>query len=158
MVHLRCTLLLFVVSTFIAGCQGQVHPAQPSTTPTPLNVAALCESIRNIEVLPLKDEPVSDPAYNALVSAGEAAIPCLIRKITDETLMKDPRSAPKVGSVAVGDTASLSSSTSRRSIRAVFSNCYRPTCGEPMRVNKAFTVTSAVSMKTTIAGNYRMLP
>ena len=59
----------------------------------------------DIEVLPLKDEPVPDPAYNALISAGEDAIPCLIRKITDETVMKDPRSAPKVGNVLVGDTA-----------------------------------------------------
>ena len=53
----------------------------------------------------MKDEAVPDPAYNALISAGEEAIPCLIRKITDETRMKDPRQAPTVRFVLVGDTA-----------------------------------------------------
>lgn len=69
------------------------------------SIASPCESIKDIEVLPFKDEPVPDPAYNTLVAAGDTAIPCLIRKITDETVMKDPRQAPKVGNVAVGDTA-----------------------------------------------------
>jgi hypothetical protein len=68
-------------------------------------VAALCESIKDIEILPMKDEPVPDPVYNALISAGEDAIPCLIRKITDKTTMKDPRQAPTVRHVLVGDTA-----------------------------------------------------
>lgn len=31
-----------------------------------------------------------DPVYNALMSAGEKAIPCLIRKIIDTTPMRDP--------------------------------------------------------------------
>lgn len=73
--------------------------------PPTRNVASLCEFIKDIEMLPHKDEPVADPAYNALISAGEEAIPCLIQKIRDETPMKDPRSAPKVGNVAIGDTA-----------------------------------------------------
>lgn len=73
--------------------------------PPTRNVDSLCESLKDIEMLPHKDEPVADAAYNALLSAGEEAIPCLIQKITDETMMKDPRSAPKVGNVAVGDTA-----------------------------------------------------
>jgi hypothetical protein len=63
------------------------------------------EAIKDIRMLPMKDEAVPDAAYNALVAAGEDAIPCLIQKITDETRMKDPRPAPKVESVAVGDTA-----------------------------------------------------
>ena len=73
--------------------------------PPTRNVDLLCESLKDIEMLPHKDEPVADPAYNTLISAGEDALPCLIQKITDETMMKDPRSAPKVGNVAVGDTA-----------------------------------------------------
>ena len=100
------------VLTFFIACHSQVRPevfqpenAAPASTPVPRDVASLCESIKDIEVLPHKGEPVHDPAYNALVSAGEQAIPCLIRKITDETVMKDPRSAPKVGNVLVGDTA-----------------------------------------------------
>ena len=90
-------LLLFVLaaSFLLVGCDA----------PSSRNVASLCESVKDIEILPMKDEPVADPAYNALISAGEDAIPCLIQKITDETVMKDPRPAPKVGNVAVGDTA-----------------------------------------------------
>ena len=97
---------------FFAACHSQVHsevrPRQleaPSPSPSPRDVASLCESIKDIEVLPVKYEPVPDPAYNALISAGEDAIPCLIRKLSDTTRMKDPRSEPKVESVAVGDTA-----------------------------------------------------
>lgn len=101
--------LLLVLATFLVGCRGQVRPeappAEPKATPVSNDVATLCESLRTIEVLPIKDEPVRDPVYNALISAGEKAIPCLIKKITDQTPMKDPRSAPKVGFVSVGDTA-----------------------------------------------------
>src|SRR5688572_22902034 len=82
------------VLTFFVACHSQVHsevrPPQkdaPAARPAAGNVAALCESIKEIEILPMKGEPVPDPAYNALVSAGDDAIPCLIRKITDETKM-----------------------------------------------------------------------
>ena len=100
------------VLVFLIACHSQVHseirpPGKeaPAATPAPRDVASLCESIKDIEVLPHKGEPVPDPAYNALVSVGDQAIPCLIRKITDEMVMNDPRSAPKVGNVLVGDTA-----------------------------------------------------
>jgi len=98
--------------TFIVACTSQVHsevrrPQLEAASPAPStgDAAQLCESIKDIEILPFKDRPVADPAYNALAAAGDDAIPCLIRKITDETMMKDPRQAPKVGNVAVGDTA-----------------------------------------------------
>ena len=100
-----------VLALFVA-CYSQVRsevpPPQkeaPAAKPAPRNVAVLCESIKEIEILPMKGEAVPDPAYNALVSSGDDAIPCLIRKITDETKMADPRQAPKVGFVFVGDTA-----------------------------------------------------
>ncbi|HEU4433565.1 MAG TPA: hypothetical protein VFR51_09225 [Pyrinomonadaceae bacterium] len=95
----------------IVACHSQVHAEfrptqQQSPSPSPQDVASLCDSIKDIEELPFKDDrPVADPAYNALAAVGEDAIPCLIRKITDETVMKDPRQAPKVGNLAVGDTA-----------------------------------------------------
>jgi hypothetical protein len=83
-----------------------VRPTQQeASSPSPLDVAALCESVKDIKILPMKDEAVPDPAYNALISAGEDGIPCLIKKITDETVMKDPRQAPTVRQVLVGDTA-----------------------------------------------------
>lgn len=98
------------VSIFVVACHLQVHsegrPTQQVTPkPSPRDVASLCEAIKDIEILPMKDEVVPDPAYNALVTAGEDAIPCLIRKISDETVMKDPRQAPTVRKVLVGDTA-----------------------------------------------------
>jgi hypothetical protein len=76
-----------------------------SASPAPRDVTQLCEDLKKIEVTSFKGEPVNDPAYNALVSAGEEAIPCLIKKISDETRMKDPRQVPNYGTVAVGDTA-----------------------------------------------------
>lgn len=104
-------LVTLPVLTLIVACHSQVRselrpPEKPVASPSPRDVASLCESIKEIEILPIKDEVVvPDPAYNALVSAGEDAIPCLIKKITDETKMSDPRQAPKVGFLFVGDTA-----------------------------------------------------
>lgn len=98
------------VLAFILACHTQVNSEKPSlqqkaSSTSPRDAASLCDSIKEIGVLPIKDEAVPDPAYNALASAGEYAIPCLIHKITDKTKMKDPRKAPTVGMVAVGDTA-----------------------------------------------------
>jgi hypothetical protein len=108
----RAIALLLVVPALalIVACHTQVYSERRSTpqespSPSPADVAKLCESIKDIEILPFKDRPVADPAYNALAAAGEDAIPCLIKKITDETVMKDPRPVPKAGNVAVGDTA-----------------------------------------------------
>ena len=102
--------LVFAALTLIVACHSQIHSeARPrlETKPSasPADVAKLCEDLKSIEVLPFKEEAVPDPAYNALLAAGEDAIPCLIKKITDETVMKDPRPVPKAGNVAVGDTA-----------------------------------------------------
>lgn len=120
---MKQTLALCVISAvlaFVVACHSQAHsearlaqpqetskarPVQPQETSKPQDVTVLCEQIKNIEMLPHKKEPVADAAYNAIASAGEDVIPCLIGKITDETMMKDPRSVPKVGNVAVGDTA-----------------------------------------------------
>lgn len=63
-----------------------------------------CNHISEIKILPFAEEPVDDPAYNALIKAGEKAIPCLIDKVSDTTPMPDPRQAPKVDTV-VGDIA-----------------------------------------------------
>ncbi|HEX3187895.1 MAG TPA: hypothetical protein VHQ94_24060 [Pyrinomonadaceae bacterium] len=102
--------LLIPWVTLIVAYHSQVHseggPRQAvPPSPSPHDVAKLCEDLKQIEVTPFKGEPVADPAYNALLTAGEDAIPCLIRKITDETRMKDPRQVPNYGTLAVGDTA-----------------------------------------------------
>lgn len=63
-----------------------------------------CNRVSEIKILPFAGEPVDDPVYNALIKAGEKAIPCLIDKFSDTTPMLDPRQAPKVDTV-VGDIA-----------------------------------------------------
>jgi hypothetical protein len=66
-----------------------------------------CDSVSEIKLMPFKDEQVDDAAYNALIEAGESAIPCLIRKVTDARKMPDPRHVPRYGDeeTRVGDIA-----------------------------------------------------
>lgn len=71
----------------------------------PEDVNLLCNSISEIRALPFKGEKGEDPIYDALIAAGEAAIPCLIKRITDTTQMDDPRRAPKYQYTTVGDIA-----------------------------------------------------
>jgi hypothetical protein len=65
-----------------------------------------CDRVSEIKLLPFKGERVDDAAYNALIEAGEAAVPCLIRKVTDTREMRDPRRVPSWGiPTRVGDVA-----------------------------------------------------
>jgi len=64
-----------------------------------------CDTLANIRVLPFKGEHVNDEAYNQLVNAKDAAIPCLIAKLTDTTPTQDPRQAPVTETIAIGDVA-----------------------------------------------------
>lgn len=102
--------LIILALSSVPGCQfetngGAVRSKQEAVRAPLVSNAELCERVRDIKLLPHKDEPVADVAYNALQAERERVIPCLIRKITDETLMDDPRQAPKVGGVSVGDVA-----------------------------------------------------
>lgn len=107
---LRLSVALMVLTVVVAGCQSQA-PSEPVplkqelAQPASVDVTSRCEQIKDIKLLPHKNEPVSDPAFNALAAAGDQVIPCLIRKISDENLMDDPRQAPRVGKLAVGDVA-----------------------------------------------------
>lgn len=65
----------------------------------------LCDRISEIKKLPFKGERIDDDAYNAFIEAGEAAIPCLIERITDTTKTRDPRQTPVYLDVRVGDVA-----------------------------------------------------
>jgi hypothetical protein len=102
-------MFLVVVLCSAASCDSSFQsgggPKTEVTPPNPTDVDSLCKRIVDIKLLPHKDEPVDDPAYNSLSSAAERAIPCLIKNITDTTVMKDPRQAPKVTGVRVGDVA-----------------------------------------------------
>jgi hypothetical protein len=66
-----------------------------------------CDRVSEIRVMPFKDERVNDAAYNALIEAGESAIPCLIAKVTDTRKTRDPRQAPGYAGIEtrVGDVA-----------------------------------------------------
>jgi hypothetical protein len=70
-----------------------------------INAQGLCDRVAEIRVLPFKGERVDDAAYNALIEAGESALPCLIAKVADTRLMRDPRQTFKYGGVTVGDVA-----------------------------------------------------
>lgn len=82
-----------------------IPEAEPAVSPRSSNQIPPCDQIDKIRILPYKDNQVDDQIYNALVAEGDKAIPCLIKKITDTTQMPDPRQAPKVTGVTVGDVA-----------------------------------------------------
>ncbi|HET9839403.1 MAG TPA: hypothetical protein VFR84_14320 [Candidatus Angelobacter sp.] len=72
----------------------------------------VCSRITQIKMLPMKPNEGDlnffkglDPAYGQFRELGEAAVPCLIGKLTDRAVMNDPRQAPRVGPVTVGDVA-----------------------------------------------------
>ncbi|MBK8812467.1 MAG: hypothetical protein IPN69_17295 [Acidobacteria bacterium] len=67
---------------------------------------ALCNRVSEIKEFPRGwGEKGVDPAWDALVDAGEAVVPCLIDKITDTTVMPDPRCPRFTDELKVGDTA-----------------------------------------------------
>jgi hypothetical protein len=69
------------------------------------NIAAVCDQIIQIKVYPFHGDRGEDATYDAFMDAGEAAIPCLIKKITDTTIMPDPRETLKLPEITVGDVA-----------------------------------------------------
>ena len=109
---------------FLAGC-GQLidkkddevytppdATAKPAPTKPPVPAElltaapnALCGRLSEIKIIPHRDPTVTDPIYDALIAKGDDVIPCLVDKITDKTLMQDPREAPTWQYYAVGDTA-----------------------------------------------------
>lgn len=66
----------------------------------------LCKSVSKIKELPHEaDERGVDDAFDALLEAGETVVPCLIEKITDTAIMKDPRCPHITDETRVGDVA-----------------------------------------------------
>src|SRR5262245_51391416 len=66
-----------------------------------------CRDLQALRLMPFKGETVDDPVYNSLMAAGWDAVPCLLERITDDTLMPDPRKAPTYNGFAVGDAATM---------------------------------------------------
>lgn len=89
-------ILLFVWCSIAGFSQSQkaVHS----------EAKALCNRVSEIKALPHYDENGVDAAYDALAQAGESVVPCLIDKITDTTIMPDPR-CPRISDTKVGDVA-----------------------------------------------------
>jgi hypothetical protein len=111
---------LFFLSAFISCSRapGSAGPSPKQTyknTPVksasvessgrPQDVAAICDRIRDIKVYPFHGDRGEDAAYDAFMDAGEAAVPCLIKKITDTTRIPDPRPTLKFPETTVGDIA-----------------------------------------------------
>ena len=69
------------------------------------NANALCNRVAEIKELPLKDRAGVDVAYDALIEAGEAIVPCLIDKVTNTKVMPDPRCPHVTDETTVGDVA-----------------------------------------------------
>ena len=65
----------------------------------------LCDKISQIHVIPFKNEHVDDTIYNGIMRFGEKAIPCLLDKVIDDTMMQDPRKAPPYDKITVGDVS-----------------------------------------------------
>jgi|WetSurSiteA1Bulk_404760.scaffolds.fasta_scaffold91518_1 hypothetical protein len=64
-----------------------------------------CNRLSEIKVIPFKGEKVNNEVYNGLIEKGQQSIPCLIEKLTDTTLTKDPRKAPSYRYTTIGDVA-----------------------------------------------------
>jgi hypothetical protein len=74
----------------------------------------LCKRIAEVRSIPIKardgkggDFKDVDPVYDKFRVLGDAAVPCLIDQLTNETIVVDPRGSPHFAGVVarVGDTA-----------------------------------------------------
>jgi hypothetical protein len=56
-------------------------------------------------MMPFVGEPGEYPLFNEMIAAGDSLVPCLIDKVTDSTIMRDPGPGPTIGGFTVGDAA-----------------------------------------------------
>lgn len=65
-----------------------------------------CDVVERIRIMPFRaDEVGRDRAYDELIAAGCAAVPCLVETIGSGRRMADPRQAPIFPGFRVGDAA-----------------------------------------------------
>lgn len=70
------------------------------------NSSELCQRLAQIKEFPHSNDTTDlDPAYEALYRAGEVVVPCLIDKISDVTVVTDPRCPRIFQETKVGDLA-----------------------------------------------------
>jgi len=112
-------ILLVSTMAVFAACHGSAQiqgptnarinssgkPQQQSSSLSASDAQDLCNRVPAIKVLPFKGDKGIDPAYDALILAGDSVVPCLIDKTADTTPMMDPRETPKFSGTTVGDVA-----------------------------------------------------
>ena len=94
------------------GAQTTLADTHQAPDESSNQVNRLCNQIRKVKTMPLKANEgglkyfkALDPVYGRFRELGDAMVPCLIRKVTEDTEMADPSQAPHYGPVAVGDVA-----------------------------------------------------
>jgi hypothetical protein len=90
---------------FLPLLQGGTAFEACSTTSSNSETSSPCGRLTAIRRIPFADEHVDDEAFNALMANGESAIPCLIRNLTNEAAIDDPRADPTISDFRVGDLA-----------------------------------------------------
>ena len=80
-------ILLLILFFCVAACNFYAQSRNVSA----VDARAVCNRVAKIKTLPMKGDPGIDAAYDAIVGAGDAVVPCLIQKITDVTPVRDPR-------------------------------------------------------------------
>ena len=90
--------------------QSPVHTGEERVaTGTPIRSieeAELCDRLSEMQLMPFdKNTLTGDPIYDGLISRGRNSVPCLIKEITNNAVMKDPREAPHILDFRVGDAA-----------------------------------------------------
>ena len=68
----------------------------------------LCQRLSEMKTMPFKGEPIEDEVYNGLAALKDAAIPCLIGKITDSLECPTPVRRPCTLTLELGTQPSLS--------------------------------------------------
>lgn len=104
-------LLVLVLTVSTVACQpaaSKVNESRPSShqdDAARARAEILCQRLLEMKTMPFKGEAIDDEVYNGLIALKDAAVPCLIGKITDFTRMNDPRQAPVYRDFRVGDAA-----------------------------------------------------
>jgi len=87
-----------------SGSHSQVRIAVSDVVLIEADLAEACDYVRTITLMPMKSDG-DDPAYLALIERGADALQDLVRCISNQSVMPDPRQAPVYAGTTVGDVA-----------------------------------------------------
>lgn len=78
-------------TTNVAIPSASATPAQSATKQmTPQEIARVCDRLPQIKIVPLDGGRGRDEVFDAFMEAGEPVVPCLIDKVTDATVIRNP--------------------------------------------------------------------